>query len=215
MARILVEPYYFKNLVFAVPFFCFAIVTYFTANGELKLIASSVITFILMIILGLIMMFLLFLFSFEAAISTTTDIGRYERVLKIMGYPNNASVEQFPEKIPEKARNISFHYHSAFLQGGESIGLKYEIDSAAIKINKKILSREAVWTGKFSDHNAEKHGILLGTLSEVGYTELPEDFVIYVLGSKPYHPGDWNHGELSLAAVSEPRNEIIFFAEEW
>lgn len=32
---------------------------------------------------------------------------------------------------------------------------------------------------------------------------------------KPYKPGDWNHGELSLVAISEQRNEIIFLAEDW
>lgn len=30
-----------------------------------------------------------------------------------------------------------------------------------------------------------------------------------------YHPNNWNHGKLSLVAISKYRNEIIFFAEDW
>lgn len=57
--------------------------------------------------------------------------------------------------------------------------------------------------------------MLLGAFSILGYNDLPEDFIIYIIDSKPYHPSDWKHGELSLVAISKQRNEIIFLAEDW
>lgn len=48
-----------------------------------------------------------------------------------------------------------------------------------------------------------------------GYDELPEDFTIYLIEGKPYKQNNWNHGKISLIAISTQRNEIIFHAEDW
>jgi len=52
-----------------------------------------------------------------------------------------------------------------------------------------------------------------GTFSGIGYKELPEDFTIYLIDSKPYDTDNWNHGILRLVTISEAKNEIIFIAE--
>ena len=62
---------------------------------------------------------------------------------------------------------------------------------------------------------AVENGILSGTFSEIGYDELPEDFRIYLIDSKSEGLVKWNHGTLSLVAISKERNEIIFIAEDW
>ena len=210
-----IEPYYFKGLLFAAPFVCFGIITFFTVTGKLKIVASSVITAILIIVLGFASVFAFVFIVFDAATTVTTDIGKYERVLKLTGYPNNALIKYFPDKIPGNAKNIVFRYNPACLQGGENFDLKFETDSDFIKNYIDEFSQKAKWTGKSSDSEAERNGIFSGAFTTLGYTDLPEDFTIYLIGSKPYYPDNWNHGELSLTAISKQRNEIIFLAEDW
>ena len=209
-----VEPYYFAGLLFAVPFVCFGVVTYFTAAGKLKKVASSVITAAAIFVLGAASLYGFMLLSFTAA-TTTTDAGKYERVLRLSGYPENALIRFFPDKIPDGAKNVVFRYHPGFLQGGENFELDFKADADSVRSAAEKFSHKAKWTGKMGDSGAEKNGILSGSLGELGYQNLPGDFTIYLVDSKPYRPGDWNHGKVSLAAVSRQRNEIIYHAEDW
>lgn len=210
-----IDPHYFAGLMFAVPFVCFGIITFFTVIGKFKIVASSVITGSLIFILGFEMLFSFVFMVFKAATTITTDISKYERVLKLTGYPNNPLIKYFPDKIPENAKDIVFSYNPAFLQGGENFDLKFKTDPDSIKNYIDEFSKRAKWIRKPSDNEAEKNGIYFGAFNIFGYDVLPEDFTIYLVDSKPYKPNDWNHGELSLAAISKQRNEIIFLAERW
>lgn len=210
-----IEPYYFVGLIFAVPFVLFGIITFFTVTGKLRIIASSIITGILIFILGFASLCAFVFIAFEAATTITTDIGKYERVLKLTDYPNNSLMEYFPNEIPDNAKGIVFTYNPAFLQGGERFGLKFETDSNSIDNYINELSKKAKWIGKSSESQAEENGIFSSAFDFLGYTDLPGDFIIYLVDSRPYHPNDWNHGKLSLAAISKNRNEIIFLAEDW
>lgn len=210
-----IEPYYFQGLIFAVPFVCFGITTFFTVTEKLKIVASSVITFILIFVLGFAMLFAIVFVSIDLATNVTTDIDKYERVLKLTDYPNNPLTKYFPDKIPENTKNIVFSYNPAFLQGGENFALKFETNSDSIKNYIDEFSQIAKWIGKSSDGETERNGVFSATFIFLDYTDLPEDYTIYLLDSKPYHPNNWNHGELSLVAISKQRNEIIFLAEDW
>ena len=212
-----VEPYYFKNMIFAVPLICFGIITFFTAKGKLKIAVSSIITVILIITLFFLMSFSFTFLIFKTATTVTTDTGKYKRVLKVTDYPNSSLTKHFPDKIPDNAKNIVFRYNPAFLQGGENFELKFETDSYSIKNYINKFSKNAKWIGKSNDSKAEENGIFSGIFGNLGlgYGNLPEDYTIYLIDSKPYRPGDWNHGKLSLAAISKQKNEIIFYAENW
>jgi hypothetical protein len=37
--------------------------------------------------------------------------------------------------------------------------------------------------------------------------------MIYVFESSP--PEDWNHGHISVIAISKQRNEMMFYADDW
>lgn len=124
-------------------------------------------------------------------------------------------IQYFPDKIPNNTENIKFSYNPAFLQGGEVFVLKFETDLDAIKSYSDLFSPKAKWIGKPSDSLAKTNGIFLGEFNRIGYTKLPEDFTVYLFASKPSKPHDWNHGELSLVAISEQRGEIIFLADKW
>jgi hypothetical protein len=184
-----------------------------SVTNKLETVDSFVICYILILVLGFAALFGLIALSFDAATTVITDIGKYERVLKLTGYPKNKLTKYFPDKIPDNAKNIVFSYNYAFLQGGENFNLKFKTDSDYIEDYIYILSRKVKWT--VNDSEVVKKNILSGGFYVFSYPDLPEDFTIYVIYSKPYHPGDFNHGELSLAVVSKKRNEIIFLAEDW
>ncbi|MDR3593179.1 hypothetical protein [Clostridium sp.] len=76
-------------------------------------------------------------------------------------------------------------------------------------------SKEAKWIGKWSNNKTENTGIMQGTFGMIDYDILPEDFTMYLFDSKPYRPNDWNHGYLSVVAISKQRNVIIFHSERW
>lgn len=178
-----IEPYYFEGLIFAVPFVCFGIITLFTVRGKLKLISSSIITGILVFLLGFAAIFALVFISVDAATNSTTDLDKYERVLKMRGYPKNSLIKYFPDKIPDNAKNIVFNYNPAFLQGGENFDLKFNASSDSIKRYTNEFSQKAKWTGKADDSEAEGNGIFIGAFNTFGYMNLPEDFIIYLIVS--------------------------------
>ena len=209
-----IEPYYFQGLIFALPFISFGITTLFSAKGKLETVESTIITGILIFVLAIVMLFAYIFMAFDAATSVTTDISKYERVLKLTGYPDNQLIKYFPNKVPSAAKNIIFRYNPALMQADEVFNLKFETDSASIKNYIDEFSQKAKWIGKSSDSEAEKKGIFSVSFNAFGFEKLPEDFTIYLVDSEPYLPGDWNQGKLGLVAISKQRNEIIFLAED-
>ena len=210
-----IEPYYFESLIFTVPFLCFGTITFLSVTKRLKVVASSVITSILIVVLGVAALVALTFMSIQTATTITSDIGKYERVLKQTGFPNNELTKYFPSKIPDNAKNIVFRYNPAFLQGGENFDLKFETDSDSIMNYIEDFSKNSKWIGKSKDSEAEKNGIFSGMFNVFGYMDMPEDFTIYLIDSKPYQLNNWNHGKVTLVAISKQRNEIIFYAENW
>ena len=209
-----IQPYYLKGLIFAIPSICFGITTFFSARGKLHIVTSTAITIMLICVLSFGMFFAAVIIAFTEE-TTVTDIRKYERVLRLTGYPENSVSRHFPYEIPRGAKNIVFSYNPPFLQGGENFNLKFETDTVSIKDYIDKFSQKAKWIGKASDGEVKMNGVALASFNKFGYTTLPEDFTIYLLVSKSYEPNNWNHGELSLVAISKERNEIIFFAEDW
>lgn len=210
-----ISPYYFVGLIFAIPFVCFGIVTYFTAKGRLKKVTSSIITVIMILVLGFTMVSAFVFIAIDAATTIITDVDKYERVLKLNGYPDTSLIEHFPDQIPDNVENVVFSYNPAFMQGGANFSLKFETDSNSIENYSNKFSQEAKWIGNFSDKEIEKNGVSLASFHAFEYDELPEDFTIYLIDSSPYEDNDWNHGVLSLVAISKERSEIIFLGEAW
>ncbi|AEE97157.1 hypothetical protein [Mahella australiensis] len=210
-----IEPYYLEGLIFAIPFVLFAVTTFFTVKGKLKIGVSSIITGILIFVLGFVQLSAFAYISFDAVTTATTDTDKYQRILKLTDYPNNPLTEEFPNKIPGNAKNVTFIYNPAFLQGSEIFGLKFQTDPDSIQNYINEFSEIARWIGDPEDSEAEKNGIISGPFDVLEYENLPENFTIYLIDSKPYQLNDWNHGELSLVAISKQRNEIIFLAEDW
>jgi len=211
-----VEPYYLKGLIFIVPFICFAMVLYLALNNKIKIATSYIATGVLIVILGIVMFIAFFNISIDSATTVTTDISRYERALKLSHFPGKL-LETFPDKIQDNAKNTKFFYTPAFGQGGKEIALKFETDSYSIKKYISEFSQKAKWVGKVNDSEANKYGVNNGQFSlfEYTYSGLPKDYIIYVIFSESYQKDNWNHGKISLVAINEQNNEIMFLAEDW
>lgn len=212
----MVEPYYIKGLIFGVPFFFFGLMYYLTVKSFIKLKISKFITFVFTIIFLVALPFEFLYFSFDSATTSTTDVRRYERALRLSHF--SEFTEVFPEKIPKNAENIKFYYTPPFGQGGRELALKFEIDSDTLNTYKEKFSGEAKWTGKDNDTEAKEHGVFRGLLSQFDSapnSNPPGNYVVYVFFSEPYRTGDWNHGKRSLAAINEQNNTVIFHAEIW
>lgn len=203
-----ITPYYFKGLLFTVPFIFFGVITSLTAQGRLKVITSSVITGISVIVLGVGFSIILIFLSFDIATTETKDIGRYERVLRLT---DDSLTQHFPNQIPKDAENIYFMHQPRFMQGGEVLELSFQTDSETIQIYKEKFAEQAEWVGKNDEAPVHEYEYL--TWGE--FKKIPEDFTVYIFSSKPYKANDWNHGEFSLAAINEKDNEIIFLMEDW
>ncbi|WNX85360.1 hypothetical protein RWV98_03545 [Agathobaculum sp. NTUH-O15-33] len=74
-----------------------------------------------------------------------------------------------------------------------------------------------MWSGRDSDAAAAEHGVYAGALHPFDRpdTDAAKRYDVYVMFSKPYLPGNWNHGEYSLVAVSEQENKLLFLASDW
>jgi hypothetical protein len=191
-----IEPYYLEGLIFAVPLVIYGIITYFTVKGKINLKTSNFISIISMFVLGILMMFSFINMSVDAAGTGTTDVAKYQRVLRINRSDN--LTEHLPNKIPENAINIRFEYTPSFF-GSKSYKLKFETDTVLIDNYIKEFSTKAIKTGSL-DELYNNREIPLSTFTYLGYNELPDDFMIYKLESKG----------TSFVAISKQRNEIIF-----
>ena len=38
---------------------------------------------------------------------------------------------------------------------------------------------------------------------------------VFVIDARPYHPGNWNHGNSRGVAVNETTNRVIYWMEDW
>ncbi|MDN6195189.1 MAG: hypothetical protein L0I93_01700 [Atopostipes suicloacalis] len=198
-----ITPFYFKGLLFAIPFIVFGVLTYITAQGHLKMIASTIITIIFIIAFLVGSLHTLMILSFEAATVDTTDLENYERVVRIT---DDSLTTHFPKEIPRQAENIDYFHQSPFVQAGEKFQLKFQTDSESIQDYQKRFSKEAIKMGTIAEIEKE-------TLFD--YSDISPGSTIYLFVSDPYQANDWNHGEYSLAAINETNNEMVFLMEDW
>lgn len=216
VTQMFIQPYYWAGLLFSLPFFCFAGLTLLTVRRELKAM-SVLLSVLLLIAFGISMGGTLLFISIDAATNEITDIAAYERVLKRSHYRNQLLERCFPSKIPENAANVKFLHRPAMGQGGKDTALQFETDASSLKSYEEIFSKKAVWSGRDSDAAAAEHGVYAGALHPFDRpdTDAAKRYDVYVMFSKPYLPGNWNHGEYSLVAVSEQENKLLFLASDW
>lgn len=215
-----IHPHYYLGLTFAVPSLFFAVLAYWSKrqkqDGSHPLLTGySVIMFVVMF--GLMMLIAVPCMLIHDAVAVVTDAGSYERVIKLSCFQHDL-IADFPDKLPKDAEDAKLYYSPfAIGQGGQEIAVGFRASTDTIDGYLNRFSQEASWIGTESDAAATRHGVYSGEFSclEGSVSGLTEDFKVYVISGKPYRSGDWNHGEISLVAISEEKSEILFWASNW
>lgn len=215
-----IHPYYYLGLLFAVPSFYFAAIAYWSKR-RLQKESYSMLTATSAIVFGfafsLPMLIAIPCVAVHDEVSVVTDVESYERVIKLSCFQHDL-IADFPDKLPKDATDAKLYYSPfAIGQGGQEIAVGFRASTDTINGYLNRFSKEASWIGTESDAEATRHGVYPGTFSclDGSASGLSEDFKVYVISGKPYKSGDWNHGENSLVAISEEKNEILFWASKW
>lgn len=186
--------------------------TLFTVKGKWKKGLSIALTIVLIVVLFFAMIVSFIVLAWNAAMTETTDVGKYQRVLHLSNYPSTL-IDKFPTEIPPTAREPVLYYQPAALQGGERFCLKFKADAKTIENYENEFSGKTEWEGKPS--STERKELSFSTFTPVGYDVLPDSFTVYLFYSEPYRDDDWNHGQIGLAAIDKTKSEVIFYAESW
>lgn len=207
-----VEPHNWITLCLSIPCFALVAVAYLNARGKASKGASIILSAIFIVVFVLGGFELLLYLAIDAATTTTTDVSKYQRVLRISSLPQEFDCDTFPQTIPDDADDVHFRYHPAFMMGGEELALQFEMSDEHVNSYQKRFEAEAAWTGNGPDAYSEDYGIFMGTLSPFN---LPADTVVYAISATPRKENDWNHGKRFLTAVSDSENMVLLFAERW
>jgi len=160
--------------------------------------------------------------AFARMTEEITDVKQYNQLLNEYWRSQEYLVSHFPKNISPEAENVKFSFFPSFLQVGANIQLRYSLPSQQIAELYKRFNKEKIKSFRGGDTNV--HSNIEGGMpttffytNESGNTEFPEDYEIMVVTAKP--EGDkqleWNHGECSGVAISQKRNEIVYWAESW
>ena len=165
--------------------------------------------------------------AFGFALIPVTTRYAYEPILKYR-WESPEIVAHFPRQIPSSAKDVGFYYLSALLQGGTTIELKMSLppdERNAIEKDVRMgAARVLDWKGhdlKTGTRDTSTYRHVFETVStrgdEARLALLPKDFVIYVLHEHPYqdNPVSWNHGKAAGVAVSQKKNAVIYWADNW
>lgn len=207
-----VDPYVWQGILFFIPCFCFGIITHLTYIGKISRLCSIALSLCLAVVSIVTASGLLFYLSIDAATTTTTDIRKYQRVLRISSITEEFQSNIFPAEIPADAYDVSFSYHPALMMGGEELVLGFKTNADNMDLYKQEFEAKAAWIGNGPNTYAEDYGIFYGTLTSF---DLPYDATIYVISAIPSRKDDWNHGKRLLAATSDSENYVLFYAESW
>lgn len=200
------RPFYLLGLGFSLPFVSFGVISFLAVKERIKKKTAKRISLLLVLCLGFMMTLLFFFVSVLSATSETNAYKDYKRLLRATGYPDNPLLTVFPASVPANAHDVEFRYTPRLLQGGEVWSLGYKTDISELIGREENFRSKAVWIGKPSDPAAEENGI---------HTVLTDDFTVYLLYRKPYKENNWNHGSISMAAVSIEKQKLLFYAEDW
>ena len=211
-----IRPHPYLGLPFSVPALCFAAAAFQIKRHPQKDHALLRTAAVLGAAFGLMALISVPCILIHDAVATVTDVESYERVREHSCFSDDL-IADFPDRLPEDAEDAKLYYAPfAIGQGGQEIEVGFRTSADTIRAYTEEYAKEAVWIGKESDGEASRHGVFSGAFSSLygSYTPLSQDFTVYVISGRAYS-GSWNHGEISLVAISEKSDEILFRASKW
>lgn len=124
---------------------------------------------------------------------------------------NNYIKDTFVNPIPKNAKNIKFHYNTAFLQGGAELSLYFKIDANTLKNYKDKYDSIAKWHEQIKNLANEYDYISSYFLNH----SLSNEFLMYYIDGECDKSGYCNHGYYKGVGINEENQEIIFIYENW
>lgn len=217
----ILHPPYYIGLVFLIPVILFAVLAVVAYKHSNLAIAANVITIVLTIVFAVLALYFSFYVAFCDPSYPWEDPQYYTRVYNT--YSDDSVVaEIFPERIPDGAENVRFHYHGAFLQGGGEFSLAYRDDPARLEPIMAELEETAVWYGAFSElYDWDERPSYFDGESFCGTYGIPDDSTVYLIDyNNPYDEDEdgyswWNHGQYVIAALSGKSGEVVYCHCYW
>ena len=196
------EPPVLSGLLVFLPAALLSAAAVLSEHGKLRTVGTALLSLFSIGIAAVGIPALLLFESVRTAFIPVENPARYERILRLRGYPDDPLVAAFPPEIPAGAEEITFRYRTPLLQGGEELTLSFTPPPGMLEELKARC--EASDTGALLP---DWH--LVADTGEWG--EEPDE--LWCFAAEPYRPGDWNHGEYSAAWVKDGR--ITFRMEDW
>ena len=194
-----VQPPWGRTVVLLIPALVLGGIGLLALKGMLDSKKTAVLTVVLSIIFLLASICYTFLLFIWAATTDTTDVKYYPRAYAHIEGGNGVK-GAFPQVIPADAKDISFHYNPAFLQGGEVFELSYTVTEEKMSEWTVRLEGAAEWIGS----NEEWH-------HTNNWSFYDTDSIRYHL----YWDGGFNHGEMCYVLIDQSICRISFYYEDW
>lgn len=182
------------------------------------IIACVVFFLVAIVLIGLINCGL----AFGLSVKPETNPADYQDALKYLGYPERPYLQHFPVPTPKNATDVSFHWTKHFLQGSMDFQLRFTLPPAEIEsLLEQSMKRKAKNPeGREPTSRVEPpwYGLWAGETEPA--SEWPEDFQIIVFRyghaghyRDPTYPTGQSYGY--GVAISQQRNEIVYWVEEY
>ena len=194
-----VQPPWGRIAVLLIPALVLGLIGLLALKGMLDPGITAVLTAVLSIIFLLVSICYTFVLSVWTATTDTEDVKYYSRAFAQIENGNGVK-GVFPQVIPSDAKDVSFHYNPAFLQGGEVFELSCTVTVEKLSEWTELLEGAVEWIGS----NEEWH-----RTNNWGFSDA--DSIRYHL----YWDGGFNHGEMCYALVEPSSCRITFCYEDW
>ena len=194
-----VQPLWGRISVLLIPALVLGGIGLLALKGMLDSKKTAVLTLFLSVILLLFSICYTFFLLVWTATTDTTDVQYYPRAYAQIKNGNGVQ-GVFPQVVPTNAKDISFHYNPAFLQGGEIFNLSYTVTEEEMSEWTVLLESAAEWSGS----NEEWH-------HTNNWDFYDSDSIRYHL----YWDGGFNHGEMCYALIDPSIYRITFCYEDW
>lgn len=161
---------------------------------------------------------ILFLALWRGIPGPTRDVRQYERIPR--DWDDTDLVVHFPPEVPAHARNVKFSSNPGALQSDPWFQLRLELppdEVLAIQEQaRKISLYQFVGGSKYEHRNRDSQNAPTTNFhtGEEGVYEFPDDYTLYVLHAAGKLQ-NWAHGKSSGLAISQQRNEVIYWANTW
>lgn len=145
------------------------------------------------------LLIIIFIMGCVEAYSSVNDYKYYKKIYN----KKDKLISKFPEKIPDNAENILFHYHVGLLQSDTTLNVYYKIDDNTIQDYINKYTKYAIRIEKINDGNIYKNKYK----TYLKNIKINDSYIIYYLYDE-YH-------EYSYVAINEAENECIFIYSYW